>query len=278
MPLSRGAGARGRAGAAAGWATAQRRSPRPRFVNAEKPGFAGGRAAGNSLLRVSTCRDGSGLAAQPVARLVANICVEGDGVEVRRLWMRSMSWSKRLRTAGWLAWPRLITPGWRYFAASARRNWGVTTSESENEPSHVVLCGCSRVRRRGCRSRVCGGRRVAGGRGGPDGALEGLGRAAGRPRTPSAPATPSATSTCPSLRPSRSPLHGGPGGARGVAVARMDELDPVHLSVQPHPAATPSPSPVASPHRAAGRPADRRPTIRRCTSALRLWLDAVSGR
>jgi hypothetical protein len=33
-------------------------------------------------------------------------------------------------------------------------------------------------------------------------------------------------STCPSLRPSRSALHGGPGGARGVAVARMDELDP----------------------------------------------------
>ena len=33
----------------------------------------------------------------------------------------------------------VVTPGCRYFAAWASRNWVVTTSESENEPFHITV-------------------------------------------------------------------------------------------------------------------------------------------
>ena len=54
-----------------------------------------------------------------------------------------------------------------------------------------------------------------------------------------------------------------PRGAARIAAPALDELDPVHLSVQPHPAARDHRPLRCDGGRAAGRPADRRPAARR---------------
>jgi hypothetical protein len=66
---------------------------------------------------------------RPVLRLVPNISSRVTGCRPREA-MISAIWGKRWVTVGWLAWPSMTPPGWRYSLARFRRTLGLRRVES----------------------------------------------------------------------------------------------------------------------------------------------------